>query len=276
MGYQSLAVIDPSNRCMDQFKDCIMIHLHHRNDSFALFISDDKAQSLKQKKSEAELLRQEADMPIEELMAKYEYGETPQQPRARLLRKKGHATNSPVIKPKKMSFPSDAGEEATDSNKNANLDVNLEEKISNGHAENENNLNLEKESQMSSVTPSLSSSVQQDTVSSSVDGSFSSLPSSSKEKSLTADTSNNQADSSVSSNTLLGSSQATSLKGASSSSHAGGSGSSKSESDQVGSTESGEVLSILNILIQKCSMNELSERLDLVVVLMETSTIKFK
>lgn len=199
---------------------------------------DDKSLSLKQKKSEAELLRQEADMPIEELMAKYEYGETPQQPRTRILRKKGHSVNSPVIKPKKMPFPTDANDNSA--NKNTNEDINVEEKISNGHAENENNLNLEKESQMSSVP--ISSSVQQDIVSSSVDGSSaSSVSSTAKCSSSTAVTSSNQADCAVSSNTSPGSSKAGSSKASSSRS----SGSSKS--DNVGSTESAEASSSMEV-----------------------------
>lgn len=111
-------------------------------------------------------------MPIEELMAKYE-GEDSAQPRTRILRKKTQI-NSPVIKPRKFPFPQNASEQDIDTNENS--EVKLEDKISNGHAENENNINLEKESQMSSslsssTSSSLSSSVQQDLVSSSADNS---------------------------------------------------------------------------------------------------------
>lgn len=107
-------------------------------------------------------------MPIEDLMAQYETGESIQ-PRTRILRKKVQV-NSPVIKPKKLPFPRDT--EIVDSNENANTEEKLDDKITNGHAENENNINLEKESQMSSSL----SFVQQDTVSSSADNSSKSSP----------------------------------------------------------------------------------------------------
>lgn len=139
----------------------------------------DPAKSIKQQRTEAELLRQEADMPIEELMAKYE-SEDSAQPRTRILRKKTQV-NSPVIKPKKLPFPQNASKQDIETNENS--EVKLEDKISNGHAENENNINLEKESQMSSslstsTSSSLSSSVQQDVVSSSADNSSKSTNSS--------------------------------------------------------------------------------------------------
>lgn len=125
-------------------------------------VESDEEETPAKKRSEAELLRLEADMPIEELMAKYETGDSVQ-PRTRILRKKPQV-NSPVIKPKRLPFPT----ESSDANENANTELKLDEKVTNGHAENENNINLEKESQMSS---SSSSSVQNDTVSSSVNSS---------------------------------------------------------------------------------------------------------
>lgn len=156
----------------------------------------DPAKSIKQQ-TEAELLRQEADMPIEELMAKYE-GEDSAQPRTRILRKKTQV-NSPVIKPRKFPFPQNASEQDIDTNENS--EVKLEDKISNGHAENENNINLEKESQMSSslsssTSSSLSSSVQQDVVSSSADNS-SKLPSEDPSQSCSSSSQKEEATSST-------------------------------------------------------------------------------
>lgn len=128
-------------------------------------VESDEEETPAKRRSEAELLRQEADMPIEDLMAQYETGESIQ-PRTRILRKKVQV-NSPVIKPKKLPFPNVRDTEIMDSNENANTEEKLDDKITNGHAENENNINLEKESQMSSSL----SFVQQDTVSSSADNS---------------------------------------------------------------------------------------------------------
>ena len=79
-------------------------------------------------------------MPIEDLVAQYETGESIQ-PRTRILRKKVQV-NSPVIKPRKLPFPTVGDKEIMDSNENANTEEKLDDKITNGHAENENNINF--------------------------------------------------------------------------------------------------------------------------------------
>ncbi|XP_033736632.1 probable protein phosphatase CG10417 isoform X2 [Pecten maximus] len=113
-------------------------------------IVDDEEEKARQK-NEAEMLRQEADMPIEELMAQYEGGaSTPAE--IKNLRKKKHI-NSPMIRSKRPML-GQGDDEDSDVKDNVQLEgsviplratADIQEKLANGHAENENNLNREKE-----------------------------------------------------------------------------------------------------------------------------------
>ncbi|XP_060085955.1 probable protein phosphatase CG10417 [Ylistrum balloti] len=114
-------------------------------------IVDDEEEKIRQK-NEAEMLRQEADMPIEELMAQYEGGVgTPSE--IKNLRKKKQI-NSPMIRAKRPMFGQGDDSEESDVKDNGPLEgsviplratADIQEKLANGHAENENNLNREKE-----------------------------------------------------------------------------------------------------------------------------------
>lgn len=113
-------------------------------------VLDDDEEKARQK-NEAEMLRQEADMPIEELMAQYEGAGTPAE--IKNLRKKKQI-NSPMIRAKRPMFGQGDEEEESDIKDNVPLDgsviplratADIQEKLANGHAENENNLNREKE-----------------------------------------------------------------------------------------------------------------------------------
>ncbi|KAK3092100.1 hypothetical protein FSP39_025155 [Pinctada imbricata] len=102
-------------------------------------------------KSEAQMLCEEADMPLDDLLARYEgMGGIPP-PRLLPKRKKG-TVNSPMIKGKKSPNKTSAEQsESVNSNSSASgtepASVEVESKglLANGHAENENNLNREKE-----------------------------------------------------------------------------------------------------------------------------------
>ncbi|OWF55553.1 probable protein phosphatase CG10417 [Mizuhopecten yessoensis] len=112
-------------------------------------IVEDEEEKVRQK-NEAEMLRQEAEMPIEELMAQYEGAGMPEE--IKNLRKKKQI-NSPMIRAKKQYF-GQGDEKDEDLKDNVPLEgsviplratANIQEKLANGHAENENNLNREKE-----------------------------------------------------------------------------------------------------------------------------------
>lgn len=96
-------------------------------------------------KTEADLLRSEADMPLEDLLAKYEGLPPP----PRLLKKNKKNVNSPFLKGKKESKFTAMGsvetEEACTSSSAVETSWTRDNKLANGHAENENNINREKE-----------------------------------------------------------------------------------------------------------------------------------
>ena len=97
-------------------------------------------------RSEADILRAEADMPIEDLMARYDGGIPVSQ--VQKLKTKDEKFLSPIIHGKRPSFQQ---EDQNTNNSAAGLTTDsivarLEDKlVSNGHADNENNLNAEKE-----------------------------------------------------------------------------------------------------------------------------------
>ena len=109
-------------------------------------------------RTEADLLRAEADIPIEELVAKYGDGMTSIPARKF---KKDEKFLSPMIRPKRATEGAKISNEdnvnnsnSCDKNDNASascsgladsLVTRLEDKLANGHADNENNLNTEKE-----------------------------------------------------------------------------------------------------------------------------------
>ena len=94
------------------------------------------------------MLRDEAEMPLEDLLMKYEgmVGVPP----PRILSKRRGVYDSPVIKAKKTAekVPADQSDMA-DTNENAagssSAKISSKDVLANGHAENENNLNREKE-----------------------------------------------------------------------------------------------------------------------------------
>lgn len=111
------------------------------------------SESPTKQKNEAELLRQEADMPIEELMAQYDRPPELKSFSSELknLRKKKQI-QSPIICSKRPMFgQGDADDEVKDtippdgSVIPLRATADIQEKLANGHAENENNLNREKE-----------------------------------------------------------------------------------------------------------------------------------
>ncbi|KAL3869304.1 hypothetical protein ACJMK2_041998 [Sinanodonta woodiana] len=112
-------------------------------------------------KCEADMLRAEADMPLEELLAHYE-GMTGLPPKAKNLLRNKSKVSSPIIRAKKPKFLKDAegndvdGEEEEDNDDENNsaetIVTRIDEKLANGHADNENNLNTEKEIHASAKT----------------------------------------------------------------------------------------------------------------------------
>lgn len=104
-------------------------------------------------RTEADILRAEADIPIEELMAKYGDGMIGV-PARKFKKDKEEKYLSPVIRAK-QSQPIDASklfksdnEESMNNDGSGDSDplaIRLEDKLANGHADNENNLNTEKE-----------------------------------------------------------------------------------------------------------------------------------
>ncbi|XP_062617957.1 protein phosphatase 1G-like, partial [Saccostrea cucullata] len=109
-------------------------------------IDEERDEEAKRKmKIEADILRTEADMPLEDLLAKYEGC-----PQPRLLkRNRGSGkVNSPMLKGKKESkFTAMCAveiEEAAGGSAESETSW-TRDKLANGHAENENNLNREKE-----------------------------------------------------------------------------------------------------------------------------------
>ena len=103
-------------------------------------------------RTEADLLKAEADIPIEELVAKY--GEGPTSLAARKFRKdKDEKFLSPMIKAKqsqKKGATSSKDDEENVNNSNSGVTADplvtrLDDKLANGHADNDNNLNTEKE-----------------------------------------------------------------------------------------------------------------------------------
>lgn len=120
---------------------------------------DDEAQKVGMGKSETDVLLAEANMPLEELLGKYE-GFTGIPPALRSLKKKKKEVRSPMIRHSKPRFPAASGDDeegdasnncssnGTDNDENNDAGApltQLEDKLANGHAENENNLNMEKE-----------------------------------------------------------------------------------------------------------------------------------
>ncbi|XP_029642059.1 probable protein phosphatase 2C 58 isoform X1 [Octopus sinensis] len=109
---------------------------HDTPSSMCTYAADDDVHD----ENEAEMLRADANIPIEELVAKYQKQGTPQQ---LVGNKKKKIFDSPAIRPKKL------GSEASDDDAEADSGVSSSSssiaKITNGHADNENNLNTEKE-----------------------------------------------------------------------------------------------------------------------------------
>lgn len=114
-------------------------------------------------RTEADLLRAEADIPIEELVAKYGDGMTSISAR-KFQKDKDEKFLSPMIKAKRSQLKEGAKTSTDDSEENVNnsnssdknnsasssgvvdpLVTRLDDKLANGHADNENNLNTEKE-----------------------------------------------------------------------------------------------------------------------------------
>ena len=103
-------------------------------------------------RTEADLLRAEADIPIEELVAKYGDGMT-SVPARKFMKDSNEKFLSPMIKAKRTGAQTDDNEcEVADKNNSASssgladsLVTRLGDKLANGHADNENNLNTEKE-----------------------------------------------------------------------------------------------------------------------------------
>ncbi|XP_046346466.1 protein phosphatase 1G-like [Haliotis rufescens] len=127
-------------------------------------------------KTEADLLRQEANMPLDELLSKYETAPPGAGPLRDIRKQQGEKVLSPSIRPKKKIFgdeteeadssvrsgqllgdgdsrENNANNSSEDSNVNNSsvsrcpMSANIEDKLINGHADNENNLNKEKEIQ---------------------------------------------------------------------------------------------------------------------------------
>lgn len=100
------------------------------------FSSDDDIHD----ENEAEMLRADANIPIEELVAKYQKQGTPQQ---LVSSKKKKIFDSPAIRPKKLA--SEASDDDAEADSGVSSSSSSIAKITNGHADNENNLNTEKE-----------------------------------------------------------------------------------------------------------------------------------
>ncbi|XP_046576024.1 protein phosphatase 1G-like [Haliotis rubra] len=128
-------------------------------------------------KTEADLLRQEANMPLDELLSKYEAAPPGAGPLRDIRKQQGEKVLSPSIRPKKKIFgdetkeadssvrtgqllgdgDGDSRENNANSSEDSNVNnssmsrcpmsANIEDKLINGHADNENNLNKEKEIQ---------------------------------------------------------------------------------------------------------------------------------
>ncbi|KAL5015896.1 hypothetical protein ScPMuIL_005485 [Solemya velum] len=102
--------------------------------------------------SETDMLRAEADMPLDELLSKYE-GLVGLHAMSKKAKKEKMC--SPMIKPKRPIFPSEDGEPDSPDSSQANacsssvgscsMVCELDAKLANGLADNENNLNAEKE-----------------------------------------------------------------------------------------------------------------------------------
>ncbi|GAB1601087.1 probable protein phosphatase 2C 58 isoform X1 [Argonauta hians] len=148
---KALANIDKGETCeKPNTQSTSFYHATPSSSEYTTSTTDEEAHD----ENEAEMLRADANIPIEELVAKYQKQGTPQQ----LSNKKKKILDSPAIRSKKISSDEDAVGETDVNCSNSSI-----AKITNGHADNENNLNTEKEFQAKhSVPDSSSSSVSSD------------------------------------------------------------------------------------------------------------------
>lgn len=126
-------------------------------------------------RNEADMLLAEANMPLEDVLAKYDSESSGVNSQLLSVKTAKQHFQSPVIRPKcstpldkaggdMKDFPEAAGSsEEPDSSKSSlsekakSARVSLDSKLSNGHADNDNNLNIEKEISQSSLgTPAVS------------------------------------------------------------------------------------------------------------------------
>lgn len=208
-----------------------------------------KAHDILDEESEANALVEESCMPLQSLLQRY--GGAANNPVSKLRNGKSNKFQSPVLRPKKGGQANGSGD-ASENGDDA-VKMSLESKMTNGHSENENNENAEKEAKMAVDADTEAQSKPESTTDSDVKAESKTDAKSNGEASISTDSKTEQTTNNVSSSTeSQGSSGATAVAAGSSAQQSASSNSTepssstdcKPQSSSTGSSSSsGEVCS---------------------------------